>query len=240
MHASHYKKERQYQNSTLKMVTHNGWHPHLIFQSVFLPWVLRSAGGSWPLAVVSTLLKIFCSCSLVREFTLSFASASLPAPFSCRPIFPPVPLFCGPPVFSLALREPIAEMCLSDLTFGINTKRRWQILLLIVNQKSKVLRFMVNLTLATTLPVSPLIWSCDFVDVRAVLLLPLVVLEVKETATPVLISLWLPAHCRAGCSFTCTSSTHVGCLMLRMLAALGLQISYKVIINKTKKERKIK
>lgn len=80
----------------------------------------------------------------------------------------------------------------------------------------------IKLTLASTLMLPPF---SSFVldDVRVVLFLP--VLEMVATPALLLVSLCLPACCRAGRCSPCTSSTQDGCLELRMFAALGLQDS---------------
>ena len=87
-------------------------------------WVLWSCGGSWPLLVVWTVLRICCSCSLVRHTTLSFCPVSPLVSVSFT--FPPVrvPVFWGCPVLPLALRELTAVLCFCLSNFTFSPERR--------------------------------------------------------------------------------------------------------------------
>lgn len=94
-----------------------------------LPWVLSSSGGCCILLEVWTVLRMCCSCSLVRHTMLSFSAASLLAAGSLNPAFPAprVLVFPACPVFSPALRGPrvILCFCLSDFTFSRKTENQW-------------------------------------------------------------------------------------------------------------------
>lgn len=95
----------------------------LFIPSLHLPSVLWSSGRWWAMLEFWTVLRICCSCSLVRHITLSFGPVfpldSVSFPLPC------VASFWSCPIFPLDLRVPsvVLCLCLSDFPFSTPTHR---------------------------------------------------------------------------------------------------------------------
>lgn len=121
-------KGEKKKNELFKLLFTLCFNPSQCTTLPLLPWVLSSSGGCCMLLEVWTVLRMCCSCSLVRHTMLSFSAASLLAAGSLNPAFPAPRVLVFPtcPVFSPALRGPrvILCFCLSDFTFSRKTENQ--------------------------------------------------------------------------------------------------------------------